>query len=64
MNGTAGGKDPQHCLAIVWRSLNPLNNSAFSAGKPAIPSEAHRPQAEASAIQNPGKIKASGYPLA
>jgi hypothetical protein len=41
-----------------------LNNSAFSAGKPAIPPEAHQPLAEASAIQNPGKIKASGYPLA
>jgi len=35
-------------FALVWRSLNPLNNSVFIAGKPAIPPEADQPQAETS----------------
>ena len=50
-------------LSLVWCFRNPLNNLGVIPGKLAIPPQADQPQAEASATRNPGKSKASGFPL-
>src|SRR5262249_10988736 len=65
-------KNPKSFIAFIkpvspmrWRRCrrDVFSRLGIISGKLAIPPETDQPQAEASATRNPGKSKASGYPL-